>query len=103
MSKGADSGSEKNIGDMFRLLSPNWFSMRRLVRLMRRLYTVELIQIMDCFDSQTRGMSIAVGIIIFSIAGDLGFGRGLRRRYWRLLRVGKVLGLLRRQRKLKVR
>lgn len=69
MSRGADSESEKNVVERFRLLSPNWFSVRRLVRLIRRLYAVGLIQIMVCFDSQTRGISITVGMIIFSIVG----------------------------------
>lgn len=50
MSRGAYIEYEKNIGDMFRLLSLNWFSMRRLMRLMSRLYNVGLIQIIICFD-----------------------------------------------------
>lgn len=83
--RGADSESEKHIGDIIKLLSLNWFSMRRLVRLISRLYAVGLIQIMVCFDSQTNGISIIVGIIIFNIAGGLGFGRGPCYRCWRRL------------------
>lgn len=41
--------------------------MGRLNRLIIRLYIVGLIQIMVCFDSHTRGISIVVGIMIFSI------------------------------------
>lgn len=37
-----------------------------------------LIQIMLFFDNQTRGMSIAVGKIIFSIVGGLGSARDPR-------------------------
>lgn len=37
------------------------------MRLINRLWVVELIQIILPFDSQVRGMSIIVGIIYFSI------------------------------------
>lgn len=37
------------------------------MRLINRLWVVELIQIMLPFDSQVRGISIIVGIIYFSI------------------------------------
>lgn len=69
ISRGADRESEKNIREVFRLLSLNWFSRGRLRRLIIRLYTVGLIQIMLRFDSHARGISIVVGIMIFSIAG----------------------------------
>lgn len=69
ISRGADRESEKNIREVFRLLSLNWFSRGRLRRLIIRLYIVGLIQIMLCFDSHTSGISIVVGIIIFSIVG----------------------------------
>ena len=36
-SKGADRGSEKNIGDILRLFSLNWFRSGRLIRLISRL------------------------------------------------------------------
>lgn len=52
---------------MFRLLSLNWLSRGRPIRVIIRLYAVVLIQIILFFDSQTKGMSIVVGIIIFSI------------------------------------
>lgn len=97
ISSGADRASEKNSRDMFRLLSPNWFSVRRLVRLISRLYTVGLIHTRVRFDSQTRGISITVGIMVFSIAGGLGFGRDLRRSCWTLLRAGRGPGLLRKR------
>lgn len=37
------------------------------MRLINRLWVVELIQIILPFDNQVRGMSIIVGIIYFSI------------------------------------
>lgn len=64
---GVDSESEKYIKDMFKLLSLNWLSRGRPTRVIVKLYAVVLIQIMLFFDSQTKGMSIVVGIIIFSI------------------------------------
>lgn len=67
ISRGVERESEKKTEEEFRLLSVNWFSMGRLRRLIIRLYIVGLIQIMVCFDSHTRGISIVVGIIIFSI------------------------------------
>ena len=39
------------------------------MRLISRLWVVELIQIMLLFDSQVRGISIIVGIINFSFGG----------------------------------
>lgn len=70
ISRGADRESEKNIREVFRLLSLNWFNRGRLRRLIIRLCIVGLIQIMLRFDSHTRGISMAVGTIIFSIVGD---------------------------------
>lgn len=64
---GVDSESEKYVKDMFKLLSLNWLSRGRPTRVIIKLYAVVLIQIMLFFDSQTKGMSIVVGIIIFSI------------------------------------
>lgn len=40
---------------------------------------VELIQTLLFFESQVSGISIIVGIIIFSIVEDLGFVRSLLR------------------------
>ena len=60
---------------------------------MKRLWEVELIQIMLFFDSQVRGTSITVGIISFSIVGGLDFGRSLVHRCLRLLL--EELGLMR--------
>lgn len=74
-SRGADSESEKNVKEKLRLFSPSWFSRDRLIRLMRRLCTVALIQIMLCLDIHVMGSSIVVGIIIFSIVKGLSFGR----------------------------
>ncbi len=67
ISSGVDRESEKNVSEKLRLLSPNWFIRSRLVRLISRLWAVELIQIMLFFDNQVRGMSIIVGIMYFSI------------------------------------
>lgn len=67
ISRGVERESEKNIREEFRLLSVNWFSNGRLSRLIIRLYIVGLIQIMVCFDSHTRGISMIVGRMIFSI------------------------------------
>ena len=67
INSGVDKESEKKINEKLRLLSPNWFIRSRLVRLINRLCTVELIQIMLFFDNQVRGMSIIVGMIYFSI------------------------------------
>lgn len=94
ISNGVDSESEKYVKDIFRLLSLNWFSRGRLIKVIIRLYAVVLIQIMLFFDSQTNGMSIIVGIIIFSIGEDLSFVHGLRRMCLRLLLVGIILGRL---------
>lgn len=86
-SRGADSESEKNVKEKLRLFSPSWFSRDRLIRLMRRLCTVALIQIMLCLDIHVMGSSIVVGIIIFSIVGGLSFGRNRYRMCWILLLV----------------
>lgn len=67
ISSGVDRESEKNISEKLRLLSPNWFMRRRLVKLIRRLCAVELTQIILFFDNQVRGISIIVGIMYFSI------------------------------------
>ena len=48
ISSGVDRESEKNSSEKLRLLSPNWFMRRRLVK-------------------QVRGISIIVGIMYFSI------------------------------------
>lgn len=66
---GVDSGSAKNIREKFILESVVWKSMERLIKLIRMLCVVELIQTMFFFDSHVRGISIIVGIINFSIAG----------------------------------
>lgn len=68
ISSGVDKESEKKINEKLRLLSLNWFMRRRLVRLISRLWSVGLIQIILFFDNQVRGISIAVGMIYFSIA-----------------------------------
>ena len=67
INSGVDKESEKKTSENLRLLSLNWFMRSRLVRLISRLYIVELIQIMLFFDNQVRGISITVGIIYFSI------------------------------------
>lgn len=67
MSRGVERESEKNIREEFKLLSVNWFSIGRLSRLIIRLYIVGLIQIIVCLDNHTRGISMVVGRIIFSI------------------------------------
>lgn len=67
---GVDSESEKNNNDMLRLLSLNWFISGKHARLIIRLYTVVLIHIILFFDNHVRGISIAVGIIIFNIGED---------------------------------
>lgn len=82
ISRGVERESEKNTREEFRLLSVNWFSIGKLSRLIIRLYTVGLIQIMVCFDNHTRGISIVVGIMIFSIVIGLGFVRGQFHRCW---------------------
>lgn len=81
ISRGADRESEKNMSEVFRLLSLNWLSSGRLRRLIMRLYTVELIQIMLCFESHTRGISMIVGIIIFNIVKGSGFVHSQFHRY----------------------
>lgn len=91
-SRGADSESEKNVKEKLRLFSPSWFSRGRLIRLMRRLCTVALIQIMLCLDIHVMGSSIVVGIIIFSIVKGLSFGHNRYRMCWILLLV--VIGLV---------
>lgn len=67
INSGVGRESEKNTSEKLRLLSPNWFIRRRLVRLISRLCAVELTQIMLFFDNQVRGISIIVGMIYFSI------------------------------------
>lgn len=49
ISSGVDRESEKNSSEKLRLLSPNWFMRRRLVKLIRRLCAVELTQIILFF------------------------------------------------------
>lgn len=70
ISRGVDKESEKNINEVFRLLSQNWLSRGRLRGLIMRLYIVGLIQIILRFESHARGISMVVGIIIFSIVRD---------------------------------
>lgn len=70
ISSGVDKESEKKVNEKLRLLSPNWFIRSRLVRLISKLWSVELIQIMLFFDSQVRGISIIVEIMYFSIVAD---------------------------------
>lgn len=47
--------------------------------LISRLWVVVLIQIVLGLESQVRGTNIIVGMMIFSIEGDLGFERSLFR------------------------
>lgn len=68
--RGVDRESEKNINEVFRLLSQNWFNRGRLRRLIMRLCIVGLIQTMLRFESHARGINIVVGMIIFSIVED---------------------------------
>ena len=68
ISSGTDRESEKNNSEKLRLLSLYWFIRRRLVKLIIRLWVVELIQIIVLFDNQVRGISIIVGITYFNIA-----------------------------------
>lgn len=70
ISSGVDKESENDIRDRFRVLSLNWFRRGRPSRLINRLWRVGLIQIMLRFDNQTRGISMAVGKIIFNIVRD---------------------------------
>lgn len=63
----ADRESEKNINEKLRLLSLNWLRRSRLVRLISRLWVVELIQALLLFDDQVRGISMIVGMMSFSI------------------------------------
>ena len=81
-SRGIDSESEKNVREKLRLLSFSWFNRERLIRLIRRLCTVALIQIILCLDIHVMGSSIVVGIIIISIVRDLGFGHSRYHMYW---------------------
>ena len=67
ISSGTDRESEKNNSEKLRLLSLYWFIRRRLVKLIIRLWVVELIQIIVLFDNQVRGISIIVGITYFNI------------------------------------
>ena len=57
-SRGVDSESEKNVREKLRLLSFSWFNRERLIRLIRRLCTVALIQIILCLDIHVMGSSI---------------------------------------------
>ena len=66
ISSGTDRESEKNNNEKLRLLSLNRF-IRRLLKLIIRLWVVELIQIIVLFDNQVRGMSIIVDITYFNI------------------------------------
>lgn len=98
--RGVDRGSEKNIGEKFRLLSLNWFRRSRLVRLINRLWAVVLVQIMLFFDIQVRGISMIVGMIYFNIGEGLGFVRSRYRMCLIPSLVAIVLGLLHMLRKL---
>lgn len=68
-SRGADSESEKKLSEKIRPVSVIWFSVDRLIRLINRLWMVVLIHTMLFLDSHVSGNSIAVGKMIFSIAG----------------------------------
>lgn len=65
-----------------------------------RLWVVVLIQIMLFFDNHVKGISIIVGIMIFSIVGGLGFVRGRRHMCLRPLLGGIGLKLPRRLQRL---
>lgn len=75
-----DRESEKNIGEWFRVLSLNWLARGKHSILISRLWVVTLIHIKFGFDSQVRGISIAVGMMIFNIVGGLDFEHSLVRR-----------------------
>lgn len=57
----------------------SWLRYVRLIKLINILWAVILIQIILGFDSHVRGISIMVGIIIFSIVVGLSFVRSLFR------------------------
>lgn len=83
ISNAVERESEKYVRERFRLLSLNWFSSGRLIRVTIRLYAMVLIQIIMFFYNQTRGMSMAVGMMIFNTVGDSSFVHGLHRMYLR--------------------
>lgn len=60
-----------------------------------RLCIVVLIQVILVFDIHMRGMTVIVGIIIFSIGEDSGFVHNLFHRCLTLSLEGRGLGLLR--------
>ena len=49
ISSGVDRESEKNSSEKLRLLSPNWFMRRRLVKLIRRLCAVCVLEMVRTF------------------------------------------------------
>ena len=71
--RGAERESEENSSEKLRLFSFDWFRVSRHSMLISRLWTVELIQIILFFENHVIGISIIVGIMIFSIVGGLGF------------------------------
>lgn len=62
------------------------------------LYDVVLIHIEEVLDNQTVGMSMIVGMMIFSIVVDLSFVRSQYHMYLRLLLIVRDPQLLRRRR-----
>ena len=57
------------------------FTTVRLISAISRLCDVVLIHIVDLLDNQVVGMSMIVGMMIFSIVIDLDFLRNQFRRY----------------------
>jgi len=71
--RGAERASEENNNEKLRLFSFDWFRVNRHSILISRLWAVELIQIILFFENHVMGISMIVGIIIFSIVKGLGF------------------------------
>lgn len=71
-----------------------WLKNSKGMRLMVRLCTVRLIQIISILESHVIGSSIVVGIIIFSIEVDSGCEYSLVRMCWKLRLVRQDLLLL---------
>ncbi|MCP6710909.1 hypothetical protein NL489_26525, partial [Klebsiella pneumoniae] len=64
MTKGEERGSEKNTVEKLELVLLCWLSVRRVIRLIMKLWEVVLIQIILFFENQVRGSIMIEGITI---------------------------------------
>lgn len=67
--RGEDKESEKKVGEKIKPLSLVWLSVKRTNKLIIKLWTDGLIQIIELLENHVRGARRTVGKMIFSIGG----------------------------------